>query len=344
MALLWQNWMDASIAAITLVFFLVGLAYMVAYGLQLTRLKAWAKNEFYQAVASAVLVAFMLILIPSLNGLTYELAGPCPSNCCKNLGNNLNEGQNCKAESPYDCDKGANFFCVSNCPGYSVAFDHALCFLDETRAGLVTGYVLLGVLNLALGILFSFRVLLAPAQQGIGFQIFGGLTPINDYIGMAMGFAGAGISLMTGQMVFLEFLRIKITALLPIGIVLRSFPFSRSAGGALIALVLGLYFMYPLLLTLGKQVAERDLSGYDISAAMNKPPVSEPAGPDNPGAVDTMNLGGFVTNWIDIFAYKVFVIGIFMPVLFLTITFAFIKDLATFLGGEIDVSSLMRLI
>jgi hypothetical protein len=54
------------------------------------------------------------------------------------------------------------------------------------------------------------------------------------------------------QYALFEFTRSKIfLMLLPIGLVLRSFPITRKFGGVLVALVIGLSYLYPLFLNLG---------------------------------------------------------------------------------------------
>jgi hypothetical protein len=59
-----------------------------------------------------------------------------------------------------------------------------------------------------------------------------------------------------------EFSRSKIfLLLLPIGLVLRSFPITRKFGGVLVALVIGISYLYPLFLNLGFVFVDLDATG-----------------------------------------------------------------------------------
>ncbi len=105
----------------------------------------------------------------------------------------------------------------------------------------------------------NFYSILGSAQAGFnadGFSI--GFSPFPGGVQIAQTLAPLGQSVLIAyfaqafQYSLFEFSRSKIfLMLLPIGLVLRSFPITRKFGGVLIALVLGLSYLYPLFLNFG---------------------------------------------------------------------------------------------
>lgn len=101
--------------------------------------------------------------------------------------------------------------------------------------------------------------ILGSAQGGFGSDgktITFSPVPAGNFIAQTMAPIGQTVLLaylaQAFQFALLEFSRSKIfLMLLPIGLVLRSFPITRKFGGVIIALVLGLSYIYPLLLNFG---------------------------------------------------------------------------------------------
>ena len=180
----------------------------------------------------------------------------------------------------------------------------------------------------------SFKINLAPHQAGIGFALLPGLFPISDFFGLLMTFIGAGVGLLWAQSFILSFIRLKLITLLPIGIAMRAFPFTRGAGAAIIALVCGLYIVFPLMIVLESWIVYGDLKEYAPPEWLSSIPVIG----------DIANLLFSTYHIMDIAMYNVLIVAIFLPLVNLTVTFAFMKDFARLMGGEIDVSSLMKLL
>lgn len=100
---------------------------------------------------------------------------------------------------------------------------------------------------------------LGSAQAGFGASGFSvGFSPVSGGSFIAQTMAPLGQSVLIAyfaqafQYALFEFSRSKIfLLLLPVGLVLRSFPITRKFGGVLVALVLGLSYLYPLFLNFG---------------------------------------------------------------------------------------------
>ncbi|MCX6777289.1 MAG: hypothetical protein NT157_00180, partial [Candidatus Micrarchaeota archaeon] len=138
------------------------------------------------------------------------------------------------------------------------------------------------------------------------------------------------------QINFLQWIETSMfTIYLPIGIVLRIFPYTRGAGGFLIALAIGLYLVYPLLfliiyansavpsgcqavpIKVTSQVCASDPAAFTQLAAVAQAQASLSAGA----------LGGSAGNMI--------VYGYFYPLVILVVTFAFVRTISPFLGADI---------
>src|SRR5512137_197595 len=59
----WNIWQPVALVAVVTSFLFVALAYMIGISFNLAGLKKWAKTEFYQALASAILVAFLVFMM-----------------------------------------------------------------------------------------------------------------------------------------------------------------------------------------------------------------------------------------------------------------------------------------
>ncbi len=289
-------WREIGIAMMSLVFVLYGFAYMIGIGFQLPKVKAWARNEFYQAVVSAIILGGMVGLVLSINGLMNNLIGLPGTQTC----------------DPY-----------GNC-----AVKYAVDFFGGVRGGLLVGYSALAGTNFGLGIAASLRISAAPHQTGVGFAPTPGLNVVCDLLGIMMQFYGIGIGLAWVNTTVLEFIGIQLMMLFPLGCVMRSFPWTRGAGAAIMALCIGLYVVYPLLVTLDSWIVSNDMGSSRLSSCNFNP----------------LSWNGCLDNWFTDLAYNVVIVTVFMPVFNLTLAFGFTKELARLLGGDIDVSALAKLL
>lgn len=293
----WQDWQTVGVAMMSLVFVLYGFAYMIGMGFQLPKVREWARNEFYQAVVSALILGGLVILLASINGMMNNLAGLPGDTVCR-----------------LDPDG----------PAVACPIVTARDFLHDRYMGLVGTYTGMATMNVLIGSLASMRVMVAPHQQGWGVSVTSGLSLVSDLFGIVMQFCGIGIGLLYVNRSVIEFSAVQLMALFPVGCVLRSFPWTRGAGAAIMALCIGLYVVYPLLLTLDAQVVARDAQHIPNSSGTD--------------------WNGGLQGWFQEIAYDVVIVAIFLPVFNLSLTFTFTRQLAQLLGGDIDVSALAKLL
>jgi len=81
------------------------------------------------------------------------------------------------------------------------------------------------------------------------------LNPINEAHTLLVDVIGTLISATAAQNMLLEFVEVNVPlVVLPIGILLRAFPFSRKAGSTVIAFAFVAYFIYPLAILLNQKI------------------------------------------------------------------------------------------
>lgn len=104
-------------------------------------------------------------------------------------------------------------------------------------------------LTMLFNLMQNIQVRLEPIYFGISFSPFAGFAFLNSMTDMLGNFASMISGLMLGISVFLGLVYIIFPIFLYVGIFLRSVPFTRAAGGALIGLFIGFYIVFPLLLS-----------------------------------------------------------------------------------------------
>lgn len=160
-----------------------------------------------------------------------------------------------------------------------------------------------------------------------------------------------------------------LSLLLPLGVLFRSLSITKDAGNTLIALAIGMYFLYPILMTINYDIYEMQIGKAATSGITNFDLFL--------GQVKTFFFGdiGTVVSSIIIFGlltsftggaflivtaimgliqllqntildtiFLIFIISMFLPALNVFITLTFIMELGKLLGTDINVSALTKII
>jgi len=307
----WSDWYSITFAVISVVFALVALAYMIGMGFHLPKLQAWAKDELYQAIASALLAILILSFATTINATMVTVYGQDP-------------------------------------------FGIASSYINSIVTSLLVFFATIVSMDAVFGIFQNLALKAMPTQTGFNISPFTGLAPITAMLTMGMEALLGGIGLMIGQNAFLSFIRNQLQILLPIGLALRAFPFSRSAGGAMIAVFLGFYIFYPFLWVFDSAIynetittlatagsARNVLNALGIGSSCSENPLS--------CSTNTPNFGGnMFLAMVNAIAYPailyLFIFVLFLPMFNLIVVLVLINELAKVFGAEIDVGGLSGLI
>ncbi len=342
----WGAWQYAALLAVLISAFLVSLAYMTGSIFSNQMLIAWAKNELYQVMASAfILGCFIGILFMVQAGIAGELedAGvPCAGTDCHILLANR------YLEVMYD-DSAIMARSIIRVNSVLMFFRH----FGVTAELLVQPY---------------FGIVLSPAA-GLGIPAESLKNTMDVLIKIMM--------LIKAQQIALGLIKDGLfPVLLVMGLVFRTFFFTRKLGGLLIAVAVGMYLVYPLVFVLAHNIwldsihTQTKSDGTPIGSYILKANVSGnltyliyPNYDSGTGQTDRLlkirsNLtglrkslgeivtgnfiigeGGFIEKTSILLVYTTFI-----PFVALMTTIGFVRGLSSVLGGDIEIAGLTRIL
>ncbi|VVB73409.1 Uncharacterised protein [uncultured archaeon] len=210
-------------AAVLAAYLVVGFAYMIGEGFSLPEMRGWASNEAYQITAVLVLVVLVFITVRIENSV-FESFGfsPTPTNPNPAI---------VAGEQFLDISRE---YLVSVASASYSANMVMIAVLKKFSTGLTSNNFI------------DFR---DPAEQLY--------RSAKDMIGTAVGGIHISIGLMTAQRWFLDLIaRSAFTIFLPVGILLRTFTFSRGIGAFFIAVSISFYIVYPLTFLFDQKVVD----------------------------------------------------------------------------------------
>jgi hypothetical protein len=198
------------------------------------------------------------------------------------------------------------------------------------------GYLVVGGMNAVMSSWATLTIGKAPGGVGVIITPLAVLGDIASSLVMAMIVLMTSAIITLVQIVVLKMSESIFVILFPIGVILRSFGVTRGFGGGLIAIAIGFFFFYPLLVVLfyGAVVGDIETNYGSMSDSFRNGGLS----PSSSGW-----FGGLLSPLVG-FIGQTIVGAIFMPLVMFMILVSFVKGLSYALGEEVDVSNLTRLI
>ncbi len=327
-----------AVALIGIMLIVAGILLGLGYAIDDKKLKDLGRAELIQSLINGVIVGSLLLAF-SPSGIVTALinnmaSGFYPNSCSGALASN---SAICFA---YNYLAGVYPVTIYG-TSHATLLDSSLTILTP----LAVLYASLGVissLSLGIGVVsFSFAKLLSPMLSQLGYAI------------SAVTFAVMGIEV---QAVLLKFVGlISIPVLLPTGMVLRTFYLTRRLGGALIAIAIGLFVVFPLTYLLDAQLTAQYSGSVDVSSitsAINSTAsgssllsgINLTSNSIGSGIVNTLesSLSGIVSgleslvnsiiDYIALLIVEVF----FLPTFSVILTVIFTRELARALGSEVS--------
>lgn len=225
--------------------------------------------------------------------------------------------------------------------------------------------VSLGLFNTALYMYYTAPVKLGKSlHSGIHMNMGAVLRPLIDGIGSASTLLSVALGEWLANLSLLCFIKsVAIPVLFPAGLLLRSVPQLRGGGNALIAFSFALFFIYPMMLTLNYEAYKLRYGKYE--SALGTPVqnmVSLFISKSGFFGISMIVVGIkavtgtligplFIASAIAILlqtlvdtVYTVFILSFFLGLVNVFVTLTFAKELARFLGTEINVSAFIKLL
>jgi hypothetical protein len=211
----------------------------------------------------------------------------------------------------------------------------------------------LGDLNRDAGKIASQSVYCNYMGSGFTLVACNSINSVRGGLANAMNVLAAAALDLTGLELVLQLANAyAFSFLLPIGIFLRTFKFTRAAGGALISVALGFYIILPLMVLFSENHLMNGVMAADLPNAylLQNPDYGSIGGSlrCDPYEMDAGQVIDFAhaVNTPSLYSPILFlaiVRVIFMTIVEMMVTLTFIAWFAKIVGSEIDVSSLARI-
>jgi len=338
------SWESLSIALIFTLIFTIAMLYMVATGMQMPRLKIQLRDELVQAIISGVFV----LLLASFMWSAHNFVLPALAHTFEFSAEDLPDSSDPDMPSPNFADVSSRL----ETTGAIDSFEFAEAYTNEITFTLSGFTAELEETAIAVGSTSSVMTYCQILGSTVGFAI----APCR-YLGSTQGTLNLALTalssaqvVMRAQSLLLAVAKQMFILFFPLGVLLRTIRFTRSAGSAILAIAVGFYIVYPLMV-----VADYSMVKNHIFVPSSDPTVawygevSIPPGPHNNMGVcrgDAEYLGTLRSReeFIEPMAYWVMIVSIMLPVFNMLVTLTFIRWLSSFLGSEIEVSQLARVV
>ena len=274
-----MQWLPIAAMAVMLSTFIVALAYMVAHFLGDEKLKAWGKSEAMQIFYSILILALILSLYGILNTVLSSVASFDPQSAAICQADSSASGNLIVGTNPRNHDSLVYYVPMANDPNSQITYS------IPCHIGLANNYLEQVFSNAKqlnrhfIGIAVFYHTVstasltfetLVPPTTAITVMPLAGLSIVADSISQLFEITVRLMALLRLQQFFLALVQRALFPLfLVIGIILRTFFFTRKLGGLLLALGLCLYTVFPGVYIIGSYVLGQSTNGTYSLAEFN---------------------------------------------------------------------------
>ncbi len=312
-----SSWQVLSALGILVSWFVVSLAYMVGSFLDNIGLMARAKSEVWEIITTTLILGSVIVIVTGACTFPASYMNP---------------------------QAKGNLF--------DTATNYLLWVRNNTMAVLGDLMVMNSAISMLLSVMMGFTIF----GIGVSGQPFAGLQPLMNIMNLFINGAMICLIATVAQITILKFIEAgAFNILLPAGIVCRSFPFTRQFGGSLIAIAIGLFIFYPLMLVIddaavGTKSINPAVTGinYGIINTIKSHIVS--LGPNllfGPIGIFRTLLDIIIIYFVEEPIVGLGVVGLsafILPAINAVVFVAVVRELSKVLGQEVDVTSLSRVI
>ena len=309
-----QTWYGVAIIAVLVVIMIAAMVYALAGVIASSAAKAWARIQIYEALLSMVMlilfIAFSYMFFLNPQG-AYASVGLLPNACSTGSVNTLFNLSSCDLGT---FTQGAySYFASLVYAGFIVSMSPGLSVLLEL-----------------------------PTQIGISFSTeLSSIIPggVAGMVGTIMSVLLIALVLNHVQLILLSASLLFLSLFVTLGIIARTFGFTRTFGGAMIALGLGLGLVYPMLVSITYGFIAANAPSSSIVAEVGSG-INILLGFVFGQGVNGAFFQGSQLNYLLGLGYVA--VGLtFVPFLNFIILDAFIVDFSKAVGERIDFMSLM---
>lgn len=234
---------STAIEVISVMFAAAGIIYGIGYALDQKRLKEFGTNELFEALFGIALIGIL--------AWTFN-----PSGLLSSMSSYLPSGT--QIPGPQDCSIISYNYAICYAMSYLQTVDESASVLLLVALG---AYTLIGTL----------------ASVKLSFIISIGLNGLNFALGPLSGLIDILITVLilvaAQQTLLIAISPLASNILLPLGLVLRAFFFTRYLGGLFLAAAIGLSIVYPMTFFLNSQIVNS--SNISINSVAYKNAINE---------------------------------------------------------------------
>ena len=212
-----NNMLSLSLLAIAVMLLIVGMLYAIGFAFKIDKLIRFSKDEIGEIIITVLIV---LVLIGTFSISSRITPSPLPV-------------------SPIT---GTSLFSDSQ-------FMSACTEAANVSIGLLPAAISFTVQGSILSFLQSIRISIEPNYFGVAFSPIAGVSLITKVVGMLTDIAWGFVLLMAGVALFLFIIFALFPIFLFVGVVLRTIPWTRAAGGAFLGIFIGFFLVLPALLS-----------------------------------------------------------------------------------------------
>ncbi|MFI5412898.1 MAG: hypothetical protein ACHQX1_03330 [Candidatus Micrarchaeales archaeon] len=239
---------NIGIAIVGIMIAVAGILLGLGYAIDDKRMKEFGRAELYQALINGAIIG-VLFLAFSQYGLFTTIINGITSGVGQ---------QSCDASLGYN---------EAICFAYNYLIGSAAISVNgHTYPSLITSTITLlaptTLLYIAIGTISTINIDVIIVSVGLaGLKVF--LGPLHGIV----DFLALNIFLIVAQAALLKFIALTaIPVILPIGLILRTFYFTRKLGGAMIAFAIGFFAIFPMTYVLDAQLMDSYSSGSSAQA------------------------------------------------------------------------------
>ncbi|MHB1829805.1 MAG: hypothetical protein ACYCO0_00225 [Candidatus Micrarchaeaceae archaeon] len=327
---------NVAVSTIAVMIGIGGILLGIGYATNNRKMKEFGKDELNQCMINGILIGSMLMLFLPL--------GPIPS-----LISEITL-QNGAVQCPQYLSSNAAI-CFSSGyltgSGYSFNGVHHSSILTQST-GIIIGLL---SLNTLLGLLSSLKISIIAISFSLNQVILPVLNQLQFFL---KALTTVSMSVLVQSYLLSAVSATATTAILPVGLVLRTFYPTRKVGGFLIGAVLGLYVVFPLTYVLNASIISSYSMSVDNSTVVALSSSANGLNSYVTGSLISPNLGSSILSGISGYLSQItaqatlfisamenylsyFILAAFiLPAFSLMITFISIKEFSAILGSEIS--------
>jgi len=262
---------------------IIALSFMAGELMSMPSLKGFARAELYELGVSAVILVILFALVtpggafdsvaqgfmvqpvqgssPELCQEWIDLHGPPQKNPLTGAWE-VQDGNIAFGEANYFLGCKPKLLNVLQKASTLDPFKGATAdlFPGVITSRLMKGYTSLMLTQMFTGFLSGFYTgITLPSYKvlpkDISFLSFVGLGPLNQAHTTIVDMLGTAFAAFTAQNMLLNFIEeAAIKVFLPLGLMMRAFPFTRKTGSTIIAVVVAAYFVFPVAILINQQI------------------------------------------------------------------------------------------